>query len=106
MGGATEMLLAQVATLDPSTSGVWERLGVAGILVVASYFLLRYFIGELARKDDRLNEMGQQFIDTMKEFGDLAREAHRQQSETTMALRELKDFIGNNWERRSRTTRE
>src|SRR3954471_18031739 len=50
------------AVVDPAMSGAVERLGVAGILVVAGYFLVRYFIAELAKKGTRLTDVTDRFI--------------------------------------------
>ena len=44
-----------------------ERLGTAGILVIASYYMLKYFIGQLARKDKRLDDITDLFVAATRE---------------------------------------
>lgn len=50
------------AVVAPELSGVWERLGVAGILVVAAFFLLRYFMAQLEKKEIRNLELTDRFM--------------------------------------------
>lgn len=59
-------LIAQAQ--ETAASGSLERLGVAGILVVAAYFLIRYFIGVVAEKDKALAELTKQFITVAERF--------------------------------------
>ncbi len=39
-----------------------ERLGVASILVFACYFMVRYFIGQLEKSNERNNVLADRFI--------------------------------------------
>ena len=43
-------------TMMPEVPSV-ERLGVAGLLVLGAYFMLRYFMGVVERKDALIKEM-------------------------------------------------
>lgn len=49
------------------SSAALERLGTAGILVIASYYMLKYFIGQLARKDQRLDAITDLFVAATRE---------------------------------------
>jgi hypothetical protein len=70
----TWLVLAQ-QLVDGSTGGTFERLGVAGILVAAAAYLLRYFIGVIAVKDKELAAQTQQFITMTREFSDVTKDA-------------------------------
>jgi hypothetical protein len=48
--------------MEPDISGMWERLGVAGIIVVAAYFLLRYFMAQLDKKEGRVSDLTDRFL--------------------------------------------
>lgn len=53
---------------DPASAAVLERLGVAGILVVAAYFVIRYFMGVVAKKDEALAALTERFISVTERF--------------------------------------
>jgi methyl-accepting chemotaxis protein len=82
--------------MEPVVSGAWERLGVAGILVVAGYFLVRYLMAQLDKKDGRLTDVTDRFITaTREQTGVIAqvneemrrvREAHEKMAEAVNDL--------------------
>lgn len=74
------------AVLGPEVSGLWERLGVAGILVVAAVFMLRYFMAELSKKDVRLADLTDRFLKSTEQQTAAL-------TQNTEALRELKDAV-------------
>ncbi len=86
-----------VAVLEPVISGPLERLGTAGILVVAAYYLLKYFISELAKKDQRNTEITDRFIAAIKEMADKneqqAQLVTRAIADNTSAMNELRDVV-------------
>lgn len=43
-------------TIAPNDPG-WEKLGVLSIVVAGSYFLTKYFMAEISKKDDLLREL-------------------------------------------------
>ncbi len=47
---------------DGLSGGVWERLGVSGIVLVAALYLVKYFISQLDKKDARNNELADRFV--------------------------------------------
>lgn len=52
-----------IAALPAETvAAAVERLGVAAIIVVGSYYLIKYFITQLAAKDKRLDDLTDRFI--------------------------------------------
>ncbi len=60
-------LIADAVAMPPeSMSGALERLGVASILVIASYYLLKYFIAQLDKKDLRLNDITDKFVEATR----------------------------------------
>lgn len=65
-------VLAQ-AVAEPS-AGIIERLGTAGILVIAGAFLLRYFIGVVTKKDEIIMQMTEKFIQQTKQFAEITEE--------------------------------
>lgn len=54
---AAGSLLAQV--LVPSGEGWIEKLGVLGIVVAGSYYLMKYFMDTLAKKDELIRQMNE-----------------------------------------------
>ena len=59
----TAILGMDLVSLPPEQmAAAVERLGVAGILVVASYYLMKYFVAQLEKKDERLNEITDRFV--------------------------------------------
>jgi hypothetical protein len=48
--------------------GSLERLGVASVLVVAAYFMIRYFISVVAAKDRAISDLTERFIVVTERF--------------------------------------
>lgn len=67
--------------MDAALSAVLERLGVAGILVVAAYFLIKYFIGVVGKKDEVIATLTERFIQVAERFA-VATEANTRTLET------------------------
>lgn len=81
--------------MDPASASIIERLGVAGILVVAAYFLLKYFMSEIAKKDQQLTDQTKQFISTTERFATIS-----ERSLTTMEnVRESVDGLTDEFRR-------
>jgi predicted membrane protein len=49
------------------TSAALERLGTVGVLVVASYYMIKYFMGQMARKDERIDKITDLFVAAFRE---------------------------------------
>ena len=83
---STPPLFAQAIFPDPLTS-LAERLGVAGILVLAATYLLRYFIAQQDKKDGRLDDITDRFIVSTREQTSAIRDfiAEQQRTQQTMA---------------------
>jgi hypothetical protein len=84
------------AVADPAISGAWERLGVAGILVIAGYFLIRYFMSELAKKDTRLSEVTDRFLAATHQQTVVMVQQTTVMVQFTEVLRELRDAVKDN----------
>jgi isochorismate hydrolase len=88
--GSTATVLAQeLASADPFV----ERLGVAGLLVMAAFFMLRYFMGVVDKKDQQIKELVENQQESLKDNSDKL-VAHIQvgytvQQKTADALNEL-----------------
>lgn len=80
--------------MDPYMSSALERLGVAGILVVASYYMLKYFMAQLARKDSRLDDITDRFVTA-------TRDQSKALSDFTAVLDKLTDAVDGFQERRT-----
>lgn len=102
-------LLQSVASVipdsSPSVGESVERLGVASILVIAAYFLLKYFIAQLDKKDLRLNDITDRFVTATRDQTQAIRDfiAEQQRTQTTMAtaIDKLTVAVDNLQERRS-----
>jgi hypothetical protein len=78
------------AVMEPVISGPLERLGVAAILVVAAYYLIKYFMSELSKKDTRNTELTDRFIAAMTQQTGLVTKAI---TDNTSAMNELKEAV-------------
>jgi hypothetical protein len=85
----TAGVFAQTLTDAPESSMI-EKLGTAGLLVSGAFFLVRYFIGELAKKDQYIERMTKDNTDAL--LKELAA-AHNSREQLAVALRELTDTI-------------
>lgn len=69
------MQAAVAATTPPATAAdAIERLGVAGILAVAAYFLIRYFMSIIEKKELRLNDVTDRFLTTTEKHATVVEE--------------------------------
>jgi hypothetical protein len=92
---------ALAATTPPTTNAdAIERLGVAGILVFAAYFLIRYFMGLLEKKEARLTDVTDRFLKATEEYHQVTstlaeefREFRSTHREMASALAELKGAL-------------
>lgn len=75
-------LIAQTV-VEPSS---YERLGTAGLLVCAAYFMLRYFMGEAEKKDARIFQLVEQQRAAFEKNTSFLVEELRQTSETRVKL--------------------
>lgn len=87
MGFSTSGLLLAVGELGPPDGGLVERLGVTSILVVFAYYLIKYFIGQLDKKDLRLNDLTDRFVIATREQTEAIRGfiAEQQRTQLTMS---------------------
>ncbi len=87
VAGLVPVALATEASLLPPAETWLERLGVAAVLVVAGYFLLRWFMAQSERKDDLLLKVTQEHAALV---GKLTAEHMASQREgNLMVLREI-----------------
>lgn len=95
--------MAQV--LPEPTGGVVERLGTASLLVIASYFMLKYFIVQLAKKDARLDDLTDRFVTATQQqtaaIRDFIAEQQRTQQTMTAAIEKLSLAVDHLQERRA-----
>jgi hypothetical protein len=64
----------------------FEKFGVAGFLLAGAWFMIRYFMGELAKKDTQIQNNTEVLVDELRSCSE-----SRQQ--LALALQELKDEI-------------
>lgn len=85
--------------MDPATAAILERLGVAGILVIAAYFMLRYFMGQMDKKEQQIELMTKQFIDVAKQFATISERSIATQEAVTESIdrltNEFRQALGN-----------
>lgn len=85
--------------MDPASASVLERLGVAGILVVAAYFMLRYFMSQIDKKEKQIEAVTQQFIDVARQFATISeRSIHTSeavQESINQLTNEFRQALGN-----------
>lgn len=74
--------------IDPGS--LLERLGTAGLLVAAAYWLVRYFIGQIEKKDAEARADRQEDRKEIKALIERGFEVH---GRTASALRELSEAI-------------
>lgn len=55
---AAGSLIAEVI-IPPASDGWMEKLGVLGIVVAGSYYLMRYFMDTLSKKDELIRQMNE-----------------------------------------------
>lgn len=72
-------------TIVPSDT-VWERLGVAGLLIAGAFFMLRYFMSVVEKKDDQLKSNSDALIEHI-------RRGYETQAQTNTALHQLGETI-------------
>lgn len=86
--------------IDPAIDGAWERLGVSGILVLVAFFLVKYFIGQLAAVHSQKDRLTELFIEATRLQSTViatnsaemvrSRDSHEKLSD---AVRELTDAV-------------
>lgn len=83
----SSILLAAAELGGAPDGGLVERLGVTSILVVFAYYLIKYFIGQLDKKDLRLNDLTDRFVLATREQTEAIRGfiAEQQRSQLTMS---------------------
>jgi len=81
--------------------GALERLGTAGILVVASYYMLKYFIGQLAKKDTRQDDLTDRFVAATREQTAAIRDFIATQATMAAAIDKLTIAVNSLQERRT-----
>jgi len=64
---AVSVLAVAAPPVFGPTQGMVERLGVAAILVLAAAWMVRYFIAQLDKKDQRLTDLTDRFLAATKE---------------------------------------
>ena len=58
-------VLAQ-QVIEPLSMNVFERLGTVSIVAIGSYYLVKYFMGQIDKKDQQNRELQAAYIETMK----------------------------------------
>ena len=90
--------------MSPEVAAILERLGTAGVLVVGSYYMIKYFMGQLARKDTRLDDITDRFVTATREqtaaIRDFISEQQRTQLIMATAIDKLTMAVGQLEERR------
>lgn len=76
--------------LEPVISGPLERLGTAAVIVIAAYYLVKYFIAELAKKDSRIDAVTDRFIAAMATQTEVVTQVI---VDNTAAMNDLKDAV-------------
>lgn len=87
VAGLVPVALATEASLLPPAETWAERLGVAAVLVVAGYFLLRWFMAQSERKDDLILKITQEHAALVARLS--AEHAASQREGNAMVLREI-----------------
>lgn len=88
LGSTGGYLFAQSAVpTDPTMPFLsFEKFGVAGLMLAGAWFMLRYFMAELAKKDGQLSDLHSKMLEEI-------RECAAAKSALASALSELKDEI-------------
>lgn len=70
---------------DPSFFS-FEKFGVAGLMIGGAWFMLRYFMAELAKKDEQLSDLHEKMLEELQQCA-------ASKAALAAALNELKDEI-------------
>jgi hypothetical protein len=62
-GGAA--LIAQTV-IDPLNPGIVERVGTAGVVVAGAYFIVKYFMAQIEKKDARLDGVQTAYVNAVQ----------------------------------------
>lgn len=87
VAGLVPVALATEATLMPAAENWIERLGVAAVLVVVGYFLLRWFMAQSEKKDDLILKITQEHAALVSKL--TAEHAASQREGNAMIVREI-----------------
>jgi hypothetical protein len=96
--------IAQTALPNGGTEfeHIWERLGVAGLLVAGAYFMIRYFMGVVSAKDQQIHTLFEEhraeanrntamLIQHLEKGYEVQRHTAAAVQELTVVVRELRD---------------
>lgn len=78
---------------DATVGAAVERLGDASILVVAAYYMLKYFISQLDKKDVRLNDLTDRFVTATRDQTQAIRDFIAEQSRTQQTMSTAMDKL-------------
>jgi len=74
-----------------------KTMGVAGVVVIAACYLVKYFMGQIDKKDTRNESLNREFIAVVKEMADKNADQTslviRALTENTSALTELREAV-------------
>jgi len=87
---ATTAVVAQAVTPTLEPGATVERLGVAAILVVAAYALVRYFMTVVDKKDAQLQAATERFATLVEKATVAMEESVAANRETAQAMNELR----------------
>jgi hypothetical protein len=87
VAGLIPVALATEASLMPAAETWIERLGVAAVLVVVGYFLLRWFMAQSEKKDDLILKITQEHAALVSKL--TAEHAASQREGNAMIMREI-----------------
>lgn len=85
---AGSAFLAQ-QVIEPFNPNIFERLGTVGIVAVGSYYLVKYFMGQIDKKDARNETLQQAHVDAIKQMH--AEQVATNAVHTTMLVDELRE---------------
>lgn len=83
----TGVLAQQV--IDPFNPSLFERMGVTAIVCVAAYYLVKYFMGQIDKKDTQIKDSQAAHIEMLRALH--SEQAATAATNTTMLVTELRE---------------
>lgn len=95
------VIAQQVVSAPESMQGMVERMGVAAVIVVAAYYMNKYFISKLDQKDAYIVDLTRQLIAASRESAQVIADNAAAKIEMSGAIRNLTTAVDRLQERRS-----